>query len=144
MIIFWEEGDFSYTTKIHPQSVKSNTGVKWEGYFYSKYHWPSRVFKFLPLDISHLIFNQEGYAENQNSNETNASKNRPVGAGQTYTNYARVGVSTSFQVNSSGAGNVITVNTADIGKLNTIGHNMTVTGSNIVSGAEIADISRVK
>ena len=34
------------------------------------------------------------------------------------------------------------MNTADIGKLNTIGHNMTVTGSNIVSGAEIADISR--
>ena len=34
------------------------------------------------------------------------------------------------------------MNTADVGKLNTIGHNMTVTGSNIVSGAEIEDISR--
>ena len=30
---FWEEGSFSYTTKIHPQSSKVNTGVKWEGYF---------------------------------------------------------------------------------------------------------------
>lgn len=138
---FWEEGDFSYTTKIHPQSVKSNTGVKWEGYFTPSITGPVE-FQITSTGYFTFDFNQEGYAENQNSNETNASKNRPVGAGQTYTNYARVGVSTSFQVNSSGAGNVITVNTADVGKLNTIGHNMTVTGSNIVSGAEISDISR--
>ena len=138
---FWEEGDFSYTTKIHPQSVKSNTGVKWEGYFTPSITGPVE-FQITSTGYFTFDFNQEGYAENQNSNETNASKNRPVGAGQTYTNYARVGVSTSFQVNSSGAGNVITVNTADVGKLKTIGHNMTVTGSNIVSGAEIAGISR--
>ena len=138
---FWEEGDFSYTTKIHPQSVKSNTGVKWEGYFTPSITGPVE-FQITSTGYFTFDFNQEGYAENQNSNETNASKNRPVGAGQTYTNYARVGVSTSFQVNSSGAGNVITVNTADVGKLKTIGHNMTVAGSNIELGAEIAGISR--
>ena len=138
---FWEEGDFSYTTKIHPQSVKSNTGVKWEGYFTPSITGPVE-FEISSTGYFTFDFNQEGYAENQNSNETNASKNRPVGAGQTYTNYARVGVSTSFQVNSAGAGNVITVDTADVGKLNTIGHNMTVTGSNIVSGAEIESINR--
>ena len=138
---FWEEGDFSYTTKIHPQSVKSNTGVKWEGYLIPSITGPVE-FEISSTGYFTFDFNQEGYTENQNSNETNASKNRPVGAGQTYTNYARVGVSTSFQVNSSGAGNVITVNTADVGKLNTIGNNMTVTGSNIVSGAEIESINR--
>ena len=138
---FWEEGDFSYTTKIHPQSVKSNTGVKWEGYYVPSITGPVE-FHISSTGYFIFDFNQEGYAENQNSNETNASKNRPVGAGQTYTSYARVGVSTSFQVNSTGAGNVITVDTADVGKLNTIGHNMTVTGSNIVSGAEIESINR--
>ena len=30
---FWEDGDFGYTAKIHPQSAKTNSGVKWEGYF---------------------------------------------------------------------------------------------------------------
>ena len=30
---FWEQGNFEYTGKIHPQSVKSNVGVKWEGFY---------------------------------------------------------------------------------------------------------------
>ena len=30
---FWEEGNFSYSGKVHPQSVKANTGVQWEGYY---------------------------------------------------------------------------------------------------------------
>ena len=35
---FWEHGEFRYTGKIHPQSVKANTGVKWEGYYLSLIH----------------------------------------------------------------------------------------------------------
>ena len=27
---FWEEGNFSYTGKVHPQSVKASGGVMWE------------------------------------------------------------------------------------------------------------------
>ena len=30
---FWEHGEFRYSGKVHPQSVKANTGVKWEGYY---------------------------------------------------------------------------------------------------------------
>ena len=137
---FWEEGDFSYTTKIHPQSVKSNTGVKWEGYFIPSITGPV---EFLISSTGYFTvdINQEGYAENQNSNQTSASISA-VGAGQTYKNYARVGVSTAFQVNSAGAGNVITVNTADVEKLNTIANEMSVTGSNIESDAAILSINR--
>ena len=137
---FWEEGDFSYTTKIHPQSVKSNTGVKWEGYFIPSITGPV---EFLISSTGYFTvdINQEGYAENQNSNQTSASISA-VGAGQTYKNYARVGVSTAFQVNSAGAGNVITVNTADVEKLNTIANEMSVIGSNIESDATILSINR--
>ncbi len=138
---FWEEGDFSYTTKIHPQSVKSNTGVKWEGYYVPSITGPV---EFLVSSTGYFTFdfNKEGYVENQNGNQTSASISA-VGAGQTYTEYARVGVSTSFQVSSGGAGNVLTVSTADLGKINTIGHEMTVTGSNIVSGATVSNTNRV-
>ena len=138
---FWEEGDFSYTTKIHPQSVKSNTGVKWEGYYVPSITGPV---EFLVTSTGYFTFdfNKEGYVENQNGNQTSASISA-VGAGNTYTEYVRVGVSTSFQVSSSGAGNVLTVSTADLGKINTIGHEMTVTGSNIVSGAIVSNTNRV-
>ncbi len=137
---FWEEGDFSYSTKIHPQSAKSNTGVKWEGYFVPSITGPVQ-FLISSTGYFTLDFNKEGYAENQNGNQTSTSISA-VGAGNTYTAHMRVGVSTSFQVNSAGAGNVITVNTADVEKLNTIGNNMVVTGSNIESDAVIISTNR--
>ena len=69
---FWEAGNFSYTAKIHPQSAKVNTGVKWEGYFI-----PSISGKVL-FDISStgyftMDFQQEGYEEN-NDNDSNNNK----------------------------------------------------------------------
>ena len=30
---FWEEGNFEYTGKVHPQTVNAAGGVKWEGFF---------------------------------------------------------------------------------------------------------------
>ena len=30
---FWEDGEFDYAAKIHPQSVKASGGVMWEGYY---------------------------------------------------------------------------------------------------------------
>ena len=69
---FWEAGNFTYTGNVHPQSAKVNTGVKWEGYFIPtitgtvNFHTDSTG--YFTVD-----FNKEGYAEDNNKNQTSAS-----------------------------------------------------------------------
>ena len=84
---FWEAGNFEYTGNVHPQSAKVNTGVKWEGYFIptitGSVNFHTQSTGYFTVD-----FNQEGYEEDNDKNETNASKNRvdgsgnPIGAGK--------------------------------------------------------------
>ena len=91
-------------------------------------------------------FQQVGYQEDDDKNETNASKNRvddsgnPIGAGKTYTEHIRVGITTVIPGISGASGtNQITVSgAANLEKMNTIGIGMTVVHSNIASGTVIA------
>ena len=142
---FWEAGNFNYTGNVHPQSAKVNTGVKWEGYFIptitGSVNFHTQSTGYFTVD-----FNQEGYEEDNDKNETNASKNRvdgsgnPIGAGKTYTEHVRIGLSTSISGISSTGENQITVSgAANFEKMNTIGIGMTVVHPNIVPGTVISN-----
>ena len=139
---FWEEGHISYTAKIHPQSSKVNTGVKWEGYFIptisGKVNFDISCTGYFTMD-----FQQEGYSEDNDNNETNTSKNRPVGAGNTFTEHMRVGVSTSIS-GISGSANTIVVDSSNLEKMNTIGIGMTVVlDGKIATGTKIEGFNKV-
>ena len=135
---FWEAGNFAYTQNVHPQSAKVNTGVKWEGYFIPTitgtvdFHTQSTG--YFTVD-----FNKQGYEEDNNKNQTSASISA-VGAGNTYTEHVRIGLSTAISGISSTGENQITVSgAANLEKMNTIGIGMTVVHSNIVPGTVISN-----
>ena len=135
---FWEAGNFYYTQNVHPQSAKVNTGVKWEGYFIptitGTVNFHTQSTGYFTVD-----FNKEGYDEDNNKNQTSASISA-VGAGNTYTEHVRIGLSTSISGISSTGDNQITVSgAANIEKMNTIGIGMTVVHPNIVAGTVIAN-----
>ena len=118
---FWEQGNFEYTGKIHPQSVKSNVGVKWEGFFV-----PS-VTGNLNLNVSStgyftVDFEKDGY----------------VGGGSTYTEYARVGITTTVSGTKSGTEIVqVPVNT-----VKHVGIGMSVSGTGIRAGSKVSGYDR--
>ena len=135
---FWEAGNFNYTGNVHPQSAKVNTGVKWEGYFIptitGKVNFQTSSTGYFTVD-----FNKEGYDEDNDKNQTSASISA-VGAGNTYTEHVRIGLSTSISGISSTGDNQITVSgAANIEKMNTIGIGMTVVHPNIVAGTVITN-----
>ena len=139
---FWEAGNFYYTGNVHPQSAKVNTGVKWEGYFIptitGKVNFHTQSTGYFTVD-----FNKEGYEEDNDKNQTNASKTA-VGAGNTYTEHVRIGLSTSISGISSTGSNEITVSGAsEIERMNTIGIGMTVVHSNIATGTKIDSFSKI-
>ena len=133
---FWEEGDFSYTAKIHPQSSKVNTGVKWEGYFIpsisGKVSFNISCTGYFTMDLQ-----QEGYEENDDGDIIS-----PAGIG-TYTEHIRVGINTSISGISSITGDTIIVNSSNLEKMNTIGVGMTVVHSNIATGTKIDSFNKV-
>ena len=135
---FWEEGDFSYTAKIHPQSSKVNTGVKWEGYFIpsisGKVQFNISCTGYFTMDLQ-----QEGYEENDDGDIIS-----PAGIG-TYTEHIRVGINTSISGISSvtGVDNTIIVNSSNLEKMNTIGVGMTVVHPNIETGSKIESFNKV-
>ena len=134
---FWEAGNFSYTRNVHPQSAKVNTGVKWEGYFIPTITGTVN-FQTSSTGYFTVDFNKEGYEEDNNKDQTGASIGA-VGAGNTYTEHVRIGLSTSISGISSTGSNQITVSGAtNLEKMNTIGIGMTVVHSNIVAGTVIA------
>ena len=123
---FWEDGDFTYTEKVHPQSVKSNTGVKWEGYYI-----PTKTgqVQFVVESTGYFTmdFNTSGYEEDNDKNIVSP------GIG-TYTEYARIGISRSISgINGSAGTNEITIPNSNLGKMNNIGIGMTVSGSNNIA-----------
>jgi len=148
---FWEEGDFEYSTKVHPQASKVNTGVKWEGYYVPSVTGPISI-SIESTGYFTLDFNKEGYAwaydENNNKVQTAASISA-VGAGQTYTEHIRIGISTSFNVTQfEDNANVVEVLGNDIAdklaKMNTIGIGMTVKGSGIAEDTLVESIDKGK
>ncbi len=138
---FWERGTFEYTAKIHPQSSKVNTGVKWEGYFIPTI---SGIVNFFLTSTGYFTmdFQQVGYQEDDDKNETNASKSRPVGIAQTYKEHIRIGVSTSIS-GISGSANTIVVDSSNLEKMNTIGIGMSVVHSSIETGSKVENFNKV-
>ena len=139
---FWEAGNFEYTGNVHPQSAKVNTGVKWEGYFIptitGAVNFHTHSTGYFTVD-----FNKEGYDEDNDKSQTGASVGA-VGAGNTYTEHVRIGLSTSISGISSTGSNEITVSgAANFEKMNTIGIGMTVVHSNIASGTVIDSFSKI-
>ena len=140
---FWEAGNFYYTGNVHPQSAKVNTGVKWEGYFIptitGKVNFHTQSTGYFTVD-----FNKEGYEEDNDKNQTSASISA-VGAGNTYTEHVRIGLSTSISGISSTGSNELTVSGAsEIERMNTIGIGMTVVlGGKIAPGTKIDSFSKI-
>tara|TARA_A100000171_G_scaffold35251_1_gene33774 strand:+ start:4080 stop:6428 length:2349 start_codon:yes stop_codon:yes gene_type:complete len=119
---FWEQGNFEYTGKIHPQSVKSNVGVKWEGFYI-----PS-VTGNLNLNVSSTgyftaDFEKDGY----------------VGGGSTYTEYARVGITTTVNGTKSGT-EIVVVPTNTVKH---VGIGMSVSGTGIRVGSKVSGSNRL-
>ena len=138
---FWEDGNFSYTAKIHPQSAKVNTGVKWEGYFIPTI---SGQVDFTVSSTGYFTadFQQEGYEEN-NDNEQTVTSIGAVGSGKTFAEHIRIGITTSISGISSTGGNSIIVSSSNLEKMNTIGVGMTVFHSGIATGTKIESFSKV-
>ena len=134
---FWEAGNFEYTGNVHPQSAKVNTGVKWEGYFIPTVTGTVN-FQTSSTGYFTVDFNKEGYNEDNNKNQTGASISA-VGAGNTYTEHVRIGLSRTISGISSTGSNQITVSGAsELEKMNNIGIGMTVVHSNIATGTVIS------
>ena len=129
---FWEHGEFRYTAKIHPQSVKANTGVKWEGYYIPRITGKT-VFRVSSTGFYTFDFATDGYFEDNNKNQTPASVSAGV---ETYTSYARVGMTTTIAATGN-VGNVITI---AVNKTQTVGIGMSVSGSNIDSTGGLTPI----
>ena len=128
---FWEAGNFEYTNKIHPQSVKANTGVKWEGYYV-----PTRTgitnFRISSTGYYTMDFQSPTYEENANNIPTS-------GIGNTYVSGMRVGLTTTINCQFTGNNTIVI---GDAIRLRTIGIGMTVTGSDINGTPTVEAISQ--
>ena len=118
---FWESGQFEYTRKIHPQSVSAAGGVQWEGFFIPTETGIHAFSANSTLGFT-ADFETEGYTS---------------GVG-TYTEYSRVGLTTTITGTTSGT-NIVTVPAANTVN---VGIGMSVTGSGIRSGSEVSGFSR--
>ena len=129
----WERGQFDYTGKLHPQSVLTDGGVTWEGYFTATRTGP-HTFNTWTTGYTTFDFNLDGYEEDLDKNQTPTSI-AAVGAGNTYKEWARVGINTTFDGNSASANsNTLTIK-ADFSK--TIGVGMSVSGSGLVNDGDV-------
>jgi len=115
---FWEDGNFNYTGKIHPQSVNANGGVLWEGFFVPTQTGSYTFNTSASLGFT-MDFQTEGYVSGIN----------------TYTEYQRVGLAVTVTATTSGT-NVVTIPTANVPN---VGIGMSVSGSGILAGTTIGE-----
>ena len=115
---FWENGNFNYTGKIHPQSVNANGGVLWEGFFVPTQTGSYTFNTSASLGFT-MDFQTDGYISGIN----------------TYTEYQRVGLAVTVTATTSGT-NVVTIPTANVPN---VGIGMSVSGSGIRSGTIIGE-----
>ena len=132
---FWEHGEFRYTGKIHPQSIKANTGVGWEGYYIPR-KTGTTEFSVSSTGFFTFDFSRIDYFEDNDKKQTSASQAAQLAAGigtnQIYKNYARVGLTTTI----AATGNIgVSSNAIAIAanKIPNVGIGMSVSGSNINS-----------
>ncbi len=121
---FWEAGNFEYTGKIHPQSVKSNVGVKWEG-FYTPSVTGEVNFNVSSTGYFTFDFARDGY-------------DNVVGGGTTYTEYARIGITTTVNGTKSGTEIVVVPTTT----VKHVGIGMSASGSGIRAGSKVSGYDR--
>ncbi len=133
---FWEHGEFAYSGKVHPQSVKANGGVMWEGYYIPRLTGKA-ILQVSSTGFFTMDFAKEGYFEDNNKVQTPESQSA-IGVGQTYTNYARVGLTTVMTA-TGGIGNTMAV---PVNRIPTIGIGMTVSGSNISGVPKVESFDR--
>ena len=120
---FWENGEFAYTQKITPESVNSNGGVEWEGYFVPT-QTGSHTFRLSSSGCFTFDFETQGYTSGIN----------------TYTEINRIGITSTLTASGTSGTNSITLSTVDEVKYVAIGQS--VSASFIQSGAEVSDINR--
>ena len=120
---FWEQGNFQYSGKLTPESVDVNGGVQWEGYFiptqtgsHSFYINSSACFTF--------DFETQGYTS---------------GVG-TYTEIARIGLTSSLSASGTLNTNQITLTTASNTKF--VGVGQSVSGVGIYTGSVVSSVDR--
>ncbi len=121
---FWEAGQFNYTGKIHPQSVNAAGGVQWEGYFI-----PTQTGSYAFNTSSTLGFTVDFEAEGYTS-----------GVG-TYTEYSRVGLTTSISgVSTTSGTDTVAIPLASVSN---VGVGMTVissTSNRIKLGSSVVSV----
>lgn len=120
---FWEDGNFSYSGKLTPESVDVNGGVQWEGYFiptqtgyHSFYINSSACFTF--------DFETQGYIS---------------GVG-TYTEINRIGLTSSLSASGTIDSNQITLTIPSDTKF--VGVGQSVSGVGINTGTVVASVDR--
>ena len=120
---FWERGNFTYTTKITPESVDSNGGVEWSGYFVPT-QTGSHTFRLSSSACFTFDFETQGYISGIN----------------TYTEINRIGISSVLSASGTSGTNQITLSSVSNVKHVAIGQSVSATF--IQSGTEVSDINR--
>ena len=125
---FWEAGNFNYSQKITPESVNTNGGVEWSGYFIPT-TTGSHTFSANTTALMSFEFETEGYVS---------------GVG-TYTQQSRIGLTTTLVGSASQFSNAITLASGTVGILTItsfIGVGQSVSGTDIRTGTIVASYDR--
>jgi hypothetical protein len=125
---FWEAGNFNYTGKITPESVNTNGGVEWRGYFIPT-TTGTHTFDVSTSALMSFEFETEGYVS---------------GVG-TYTQQSRIGLTTTLVGSATQFSNAITLASGTVGILTItsfIGVGQSVSGTDIRTGTIVASYDR--
>lgn len=125
---FWEAGNFNYSQKITPESVDTNGGVEWSGYFIPTTSG-THTFSVNTSALMSFEFETEGYVS---------------GVG-TYTQQSRIGLTTTLVGSASQFSNAITLAAGTVGILTItsfIGVGQSVSGTNIRTGTIVESYDR--
>ena len=132
---FWENGDFEWDRKLHPNSINVNGGIQWEGYFVPT-ETGQHSFSVTSTGCFTMDFQSDGYAEDDGRNIIS------VGI-ETYKEYKRIGIGSTTQGDAANWGsgnNKISIDDEDFMKHVAIGQSVTSTG-NIADGVNIDEIA---
>ncbi len=125
---FWENGNFNYSQKITPDSINTNGGVEWSGYFIPT-STGTHTFYVSTSALMSFEFETEGYTS---------------GIG-TYTEQSRIGLTTTFTGSGTEFTNIITLAGGAVG-IQTITRNIgigqSVSNAKIRTGTVVKDYDR--
>ena len=125
---FWENGNFNYSQKITPESINTNGGVEWSGYFIPT-STGTHTFYVSTSALMSFEFETEGYTS---------------GIG-TYTEQSRIGLTTTFTGSGTQFTNIITLEGGAVG-IQTITRNIgigqSLSNANIRTGTVVETYDR--